>query len=615
MTTESYSDYDFKYHMGIIDGCQYEALRSKTGYEEFISTHPELDDLTYMQWVDLLDFLESNGKEPALGFQPPPNLGALGTGVMSALAGRALNLGPNANIDDIVDAGSNFLRQQIGEKMRNMGGSGGDGINVDSNGGDGGTSQENYSGGSSFNPTGLSLNLKPVDTSFNTGIVPLYRPKFFLDGTNGNAPLMIKVRNVFPEYTEPTSLDLWGGNADIQRYLENKVTSSWINTISTKVRLNSFTSPLVNFKHIMNYYRILTYSLSVLYFFRSIDAHFRMDGNRNDAMISLYKSLNAEDIRQISILAQILDEIPLDPMVNEFTFHFFDNYKQSHLPGSPLVKFSPIPFNGTNDNNFSSFISGQSISCIEMLKSKPFRDFQALLVQAYPDSVKNKTMSYSGVPKFDANWLTCWTNQVFLDTGSGIRPSVADDSTPVLHNLFTDAPDGWIDAANNLYNSTTGHLEGGFGGPKFLAFDVNHPEDKFPITFEAASSYSTAQATHSTDSFIYATDTNNSGQEIQSFFPLEYRERYQILSGNTFKTVLGVSGVKSFQRSGAELAIPRTIRDNVPICNQFADKLYSPSNFGSTSRSSSSSMDDIVLNDSKPASKPRRRRRKMKKSK
>lgn len=612
MTTKDDSNYDFRYHSGLLSSIDSEAVKSKHGYELFVGAHPELEDLTYKQWVDLIDAMRDKGDKPALKFVSPSPLGGLGTAAATALAGKVLNINPGATVDDILAAGKEFLKSEALRQIEGLSfppfGGGGVGIEVDGDGGDGGTTQDGYAGGSNFNPTGLSLNYRPVDTRFVTDIVPLYRPKFFLDGVGSNAPLIIKFRNVFPEYDEATSPSFWGGNTDIQRYLQNKVISNWVNVMSTRVKLNSFSSPLINFKHIMNYYRVISYSLAVLYFYRSIDAHFRLDGNRNDAMIALYKSLSANDIRQVTILAQILDEIPLPPLVNEFMFHFYDNYKQSHLPGSPLLKFSPVVFDNVDDNNFSSINTGQVDFCIKMLQTKPFRDFQQVLVQAFPDLVKTKTLSYSGLPKYDANWLTCWVNQVFTDVGGSMKPTVGDQSTAVTHNLITDAPDGWIDAANNIKNSTTGNMEGGFGGPKIMGFTAS--EQEYPVTSTHFSTYTDLGTQHSTDSYIYATDINKSGQTVQSFFPLEYRERYQILSGNTFKQVLGVSGVKTFQRSGAELAIPRTIRDNVDICNQFADLLYGPM---SLVKSSSSSKMDFKAEVEETEAKPKRRRRKRKK--
>lgn len=607
------NDYDFRYHEDLLAECPFDALMNKHAYDEFVGTFDDVSDLTYEQWYDYLDKMDKehdtdpNTKLDA--FVPPPGFGKLGAGIASGLAGQAFGIGADATIDDFVNKGAEFLREQVRERRRtaDMSGSWTDPAPDQ---GDGGTTEANYAGGSSFNPTGLSLNLKPVDINFSTDIVPLYRPKFFLDGRDSTAPLIMKTKCVYPERSTSSDLNVYGGSPDLQDYLWNKVMADWVNLISRKVRLNTFTSGILTWEYVSNYYASIAYCLSVLYFYLSVEAHFTLEKNRNEGMITLYQTFSVSDLNKIRILRQVLDEVPLDPMVNQHMFHLYDNYKQSHLPGAPLLKYTPIKMVPTlsNENHFNGLESGILDKCLLLLRNKKFRDFQQLYVQAFPTSVETKTYSYSGMPKFDANWLTSFVNSEKMSSTSAvgyrIMPNVASDSETIKMNMHTDAPDGWIDASNSIYDTTMAKYRGGFGATKKVTINS---DDEFYGSVSNTSEYFETINRY-TSSYIYVEDMTNAGSTIRGFFPLEKRERYVVLSGDTWNGHISTSVTSKFQRFGTETALPLTIRDSVPIAMQFADLMYTPWKFGSSSSKVSGMSEPSLETKTEEGSTNRRRR-------
>ena len=604
--------YEQQYLQKLSDGTDLDLLLSAEGFEEFKLICPQLSEINLSEWRKMLQqWDEDKDKEEVtpLGFVSPSRVGNLAASVIGGMSAQGITFDPSATMDKIMNSAADNIRTQIRARVQARVAEMSGGISDVGDGGDGGTSKDNYAGGTPYNAHGLSLNAKPVQSSFRTGIVPLYRPKLYLDGKNNNAPLILKINNVFPEL----SSSAYAGSPAIQNYLDNRIVAGWINVVSTKVRLNTFTSGLMTKEHIFNYYATQHYCLGVLYFYDSVIQHFKMETNRNDAMIALYKSLDVEDLQNLSILRQLLDEIPLDPTVNQFAFHLYGNYKQSMLPGSPLVKFMPMAFNSSTDNNFTTLNSGVVTKCFKLLQNKKFRDFQQVFVQAFPETINTKTYYATGAPDFDADWVTCWVNATYSQataTSSEISvPRVGDDSTEVLQLLHTDAPDGWIDAASSIYNTTTGKFSGGYGGRKTL--NIDNSGDAFPSTASISSGYLNSAGTQDrTSCYIYATDVNNAGNATTSFFPIGLREKYQILSGNTYKLFMANNTVSNFQRFGTEIALPKTIRDNIPIAQQFADYMYSPYKFagGKTLPNTMSTIvgDDIAI--SERPKRPRRRR-------
>lgn len=626
--TNSLQDSILDVYPGFKSDDPYEILKSRCAYNQFVALKDASEEpLTFEEWEAYIGKLESsdqNKPHAALGLTMPVTIPSqiatvatnVGIGALSDTAMKILSDG--ATIDNIVKGGAEFLQAQVNKQQERFQARD-TGIGGIGKGGDGGTTTSDYSGGTNFNPTGMSLNLKPVQSSFKTDIVPLYRPKYFLDGLDNSAYLLLKVANVYPDIRRDNDTHRFDMDDPTYMYLQNKLLASWISVVSRRVKLNSFLSPLLTYEQIANYFASISYCLGVYYSYASIIAHFRLEENRNDAMIALYKSLSVADLNNIGILRQLLNEIPLDPTVNEFMFHLYGNYKQSMLPGSPLVKIIPVKFtNNAADNNFSTLEVGEVNKCIELLSKPKFRQFQQLMVQAFPDLCKTELLGYSGVPEYDPNWLTYWVNAPYITSNSSTisvtQPQVISDITRVKMLLHTDSPDGWIEGASSIFNTTVTRFEGGLGAPKKPVFNATDGLIKSELL---ESSYKLNNVTRYTSAYIFREDTNAAGLKVLSFWPMATRESSMDLSGMTYKAHSTSASITEFQRFGTQVALPRTILDNVPVIQQFIDFMYSPYKYAPSSsvRQITQGSADIAVSESKFTSKGKRSKKRGRSSK
>lgn len=540
---------------------------------------------------------------------PPAQVsGAIGSVLpfLTAAAGMTLD----QTIDAILRSGEESIRSQVNAKRVKFDSRVNDqvGITDIGDGGDGGTSNADYAGGSIYNPTGLSFGIKPVSSNFQTNIVPLYRPKFFGDGASQTAPLILKCLNVWAE--EATGRFM--GQEVINNYIDNAMISAYVNSISTRLRPNSFNSGIAgNRSLITNYFKILSYALAIYYSLASIVTHFRMEENRNEGMIALYSQLTPTDIQQLGILHQTLEGLPIDPRLNEYMFHLYGNYKQDFLPGSPLVKFIPFTFQNASNNLSMSNIIDVVPNALAMLKTQNFRNVQQVFASAYPELVNSKLMGYSGVPGVDKNWNSCWVNAPYYSvssTGSMILPAITSNDQVVDFNLHTDAPDGWIEGSSGMFNPNEDHFVGGLGAPKTLVLAGDLATSVDMVTYFGRTNQGN---TGSTSAFIYTTDVEWNGTVKTTFWPLSAREENQILSGNTYKSHIFSNSINSFQRYGTERAEPRTARDSSVTTMQFIEFMYFPPSMTPSSRVQQPTAGlEMAAEDSAPKKRNRRRRSK-----
>lgn len=575
------------------DDSKWEFLKSHEFFASIQHLLPEDSKrLTYPEWVKLIEQDEKLDSEKLVTFIP--NFPGSGTyvkpagifipkfdGFSSPLGSVAAALGDTASttVDQVVDKATQVVKQQIsraGQEFADF--ISGGGVNV-GGGGDGATTKEGYAGGSNFNPEGLSLGVKPINSSFRTDIVPLGRPKYFNDSLDKDVPLILVLNNVFPELTgeewSTTDLPKFGDSQSIQRFLFYDIFNDWNADITRKVNLNVFTKTLLTRDYILNFQRITSYCLSVYYFYLSIIAHVNLPENRNEGMIKLYEALSAQDLRDLTTLKRLLAKAPIDPRMNEFVFHYFNNYKQSHLPGSSLYKVTPIPFADSTENRMTTLVDGTVTTCIELLGSKKYKEFIQLFVQAYPDC-DSQLLAYTGVHNFDADHLTYVANCPKILHGSSTGnlevevPTVTSDDESITYNCHTDAPDGWIQAASGIWHS--GKIRGGFGGPKGLANVV----DGFASTTSLKTSVVfSGSLVGKTSTYVYW----NGG-----FYPSSYWT--DTSEPCAFSTDINrqTNSVQSVQQFGAQLLLPVSIWDTEQTAQQFADLMFTPPKGSMSSR-------------------------------
>lgn len=543
--------------------------------------------ITYPEWVKLIEedekldgstpvqFVPAFGPIPGTHVKTPGMFVPRFDGFNSPLGAVAAALGDSASatVDDVVDKATKAVQAQIsraGQEFSDFISGQARGLNV-GGGGDGATTKDGYSGGSNFNPEGLSLGIKPINSSFRTDIVPLGRPKYYNDGADGDIPLILVLANAFPELTGETfdssNLPEFGDSQYIQRYLYYEVFNDWNVDISRLVKLNSFTKTLLKRDYVFNFQRIIAYSLSVYYFYMSVIAHVNLPENRNEGMVKLYEALSAQDLRDLTTLKRLLTKAPIDKRVNEFIFHLFNNYKQSHLPGSPLYKLTPIPFTDSTGETLSVLEGGAVATCIDLLGSAKFKDFVQLFVQAYPDC-DSELFSYTGVHNFDADHLTMVVNcpKILHGAVSGNSeakvPSVNADDERITYNCHTDAPDGWSQASSGIYNA--GKIRGGFGGPKGLVHVSNDFASTTPLVTQTTIP---GGIVAKTTAYVYWSG---------NFYPSSYWTDTSDVCGFSYDINRHTNALTNVQHFGAQLLLPVTVFDTVPVAQQFADLMYSP---------------------------------------
>lgn len=621
----------------------YSELATHDVYELFLHEMKDegvdLTDLSFYDWRNFwapmtdsklqtyLDkFYDKDGddyKPKPLGFKPTPGLSgaALGGYAFGQKFFRVGDLAKAANVDAHLKSARANLKMQaeefVKQKIKDSAAQAMKGLGVKTgvtfeDDGDGGTTMSGYSGGSQFNPTGLSLGLRPLDSQFRTNIVPGFRPKYFLDTRNFNNPLIVKYLNVWVD-NRNDEFDPSYSNSVYEKYWSYSITGQWISYVQQNVSLNSYLQAGLTPQNMRNYFRVVSYALAVYYFYASVIAHFNLRENRNDAMIALFQNLSPDDLLRIVELRKTIERLPIPDDLNAFMFHLYGNYKQSHLPGSCLIKFMPVKFANSNDRYVKATLPNVISGIEDMIASDNFRITQNLLAKACPNWCNTDPFAYTGIANYDADFVTAFVNVAKFGndaSGGNEMPTAASDVSPINYCLHTDAPDGWAQGCMNIRNASSNQWEGGLGFWKTLSsIPVN---GIYPNQALYTSVTNTTGQVISSTSFIYTSDTNIAGVAVNGFFPLETRTPYVYLSGDTYKASLPVTGVSTRMRFGSQLAIPQTIQELIPTVYQWMDFFYMPP--GSNQRNASvlqvtqgRQMSADADEDDK--SKPRRRRR------
>jgi len=570
-----------------------------SSYEFFDHVRSSLSDdqIDYAEWQSIVrkerEEHEGTDKEHNLGFVPSvsPWIPRGGTSVPNfdpSLPFRepfyeGLNNFSDlreATADKLVDAASTVVQtglERAGQALKTYMGTKA-GISV-GGGDDGGTTKDDYSGGSNYNKHGLSLNAKPINSTFSTGIVPDYKPLFFNDGDDNDAPLILVYGNVFPELDSDGTGD-FSANPSIQRFLNIDIVSEWAYEMFARMRLNSYTESLPTKEFIFNNLRVQMYGLSVYYFYTYVIAHINVKENRNSGMINLFEALSAEDLQELARLELLLNKTKIDPRINQFVFHLFNSYKQSHLPGSPLYKLIPVEFEDSTNKQLVKLKSGAVAHAIDALGSAKYKKFITGYVQAYPD-VDSPLLMYTGMPNFDADHLTFIRNFPTIGYSSSVTsvsthvPHVDGARDLLVYNCDTDAPDAWTQSSSGVWIGGTDQIgckiSGGFGAPKKLGSqnsDGFYETDLMVTNVVDVNASQTTVVVWNDEVFRPA----SSGRNLADV----YSPSYMIYKGQSYVT--------AFQRSGCQVVTPVSIYDMQRSSEKFASFLFSPPRGAARSR-------------------------------
>jgi hypothetical protein len=526
----------------------------------FLEYIPETQFPTYDEWTKMVDNDEIH--EPTLvGFRPGSPGAAAGLAGFAGRVGvealRASGLKMNTAdeaLNSIREMAEQRVKQRIFETTSRM-------REKFTDTGDGGTSKEGYIGGSRWNPTGLSDTLKPMDTSFNTDIRFQGQTRYWQDGKENSGPLFIKAGT--PGLVSTTA----NSNRDQQLwdFIQGPVVMEWNTVVANKVTWTGRVRDLLTETNISNYINRCLYVCSVYYFWRSVITFTDDPRNRNAGMDALRDQLSPSDYNNLFNLRREMMQSSIPPFIHEFVFYMMGNYRQSHLPTSPIMKIMPFGFASTSNTYFNGQVAldGNGLSPVDIARGhlSQLKSFNNVLSKAIGKWGGIEPFEYMSSPRVDADYTTFWVNGSYTATnsiGSLLYPRIDDDTEEVVYNIHTDAPDGWVSAMSAPYITNTDSFGVGLFKPWELD-SAGTAVDNINCT------YST---TKSTTCLMYRAE-NTAG-----FYPVEAAHNYQELSGNTYNTVATSGTYHKFQRFGTERVILTPINALRQANFQFLELLY-----------------------------------------
>jgi hypothetical protein len=453
---------------------------------------------------------------------------------------------------------------------------------VDTSGDDGGTSEADYIGGTPFNPTGLSLKNKPLDTNFDTDIRFIGADKYFLDGYEKNTPLLMKCGT-------PGIINTAAGDPQVVAYFKDVICNRFRREIAQKVTYNTRIVELFTNDNIAVYLNNTIQALCIYYFVMSISAYTQDPRNKNQAMDNLANGFSPTDVQNIKILERMVKQSVLPPFLHKFCFYMMGNYKQSHMPGSPLLKVMPWVFAPSSKESLTTFGTKQGLGPIMSAVNglKFIAQYADVLGKACPEWVDFEPYQYTSSPRFDANYNTFWCNGAYITTqASSVSgeysmikfPYSADSAGGITWNSDTDAPDGWVQAMQEI--TYVDALEDTVAGPGLFS----------PNVVQLDGSLTSAASTFMIGDDILPLQTtcvvfDNSATD-RGFLDVSKHQRYQALAKNTYSTSWLSTTYHSHQKFGSSLIALQDVETIRPSVFSWLD-LY-VSDFKALSNGSSS---------------------------
>jgi len=561
-------------------------LNSKLGYDVMYNLYmadPGVLERDFPTYEEYIKAIEKATLHETLGFvKPGGSMAAAAIGATKLGADILKDMGSNINAESFLGSAQKIARaraERFARQTANAASGSARRYFSNEDEGDGGTSKANYSGGSKWNPTGLSTNLKPMDTSFDTDIAFTGISKYQLDGRDENAPLIIKYG--CPGLMDPKS----GDNQDERLYelFKEAICAEWRREISKRVVVNSKVEEAFTEEQINNMFNSYLQALAIYYFWQSVIAYTDETRNRNGGMLYLRGTLTAEEYNDLYTLRRLIDSSVIPPFAHKFMHYMMGNYKQSHVPGSPLIKIMPFVFKDATqaftEVGLITLPDGTTVRpvrfAINLLSDDSMRRMQDIMARAFSDWCYGDVMDYTSEPRVDPDYNTFWVNGQYTAThevgGAPVVttvPQTSDFGDVFTYNLHTDAPDGWVQAMQAVFDVGSGANGIGFFKNQGW-FNTGVPASP-GIMGRSTTKYSTMIGSAQTSCVIYC----RTGAILEGFHPIEVAQYYQHLSGNTFNVFSSSSAVKSFQRYGTERIINMDVLNIRQSCYEFANLLY-----------------------------------------
>lgn len=561
-------------------------LRTPGAYDAFVQVWEDLgieSVPTFDQWLQACDetqnsHLETLEETYGVGFTPPANLGATIAAGTAALKTMGISV---PDKESLIAVAGQRLKSEV-QRFANRSGSRvyqtyGD--NTPTGGGDGGTSEANFIGGSPWNPTGLSDKNPVLSANFDTDIRFVGAEKYFLDGDEGNIPLLVKcgIPGVFSHGGQSSSSETSTGDHQLYNYFLSAVYNEFRSEIAKRVIVNTQVESLFTPTNIQAYYNACLQALMVYYFWMSVLAYTNDSRNKNGAMDVLIDGLSVTERDNLLILQRTIEQSVIPPFLHKWCFYIMGNYKQSFMPGAPMLKILPWKFASVGSTATGSVVNAHTFTSLYTTSGsfgmitnatyllREHRGMQDILARAYPEWCSPSLLMYDSTPKFDANFLQFWKNGFYIcggavTTGTGsayvskLLPEVTVETDPITYCADTDAPDGWVQAMQclNHHDSSSGNNTVGPGFFNGTIITVEQTSSTDP-TLEirdvyATSNYVASGAQISSTCLVYDGSTS-----ITGFRDVAWTGTSQKLAQNTYSSTVSAVGVKEFQQFGTSL--------------------------------------------------------------
>uniref|UniRef100_A0A2V0RBV4 Uncharacterized protein n=1 Tax=viral metagenome TaxID=1070528 RepID=A0A2V0RBV4_9ZZZZ len=550
------------------------------------------DFICHIEDLERGDQDEVDLRQKRLGFAVPSKLPSAAAGAAAAakMFGNDLNTA-TAQFREMMDAGQQIratakqAAQAAREAIR-MGKTtlGRGGVNTPTDDGDGGTTTFAYNGGSRYNPTGLSLATEPVDVKFTTGIEVTSFPRYYKDGRDETGPLILKTSTLSLFHNDESSesyLDPF-----IEDFIKGPIIKDLLVQVQSRAQYNVAIKNLVQTEEFKNWLNSLAFAMSVYQFWQNVISYQAVTTNRNKGMEALYDSLDPSDFLKLGILGKNLERMMIPPTLNEFIHAMYAPYKQSHLPGSPLMVYIPwffktvpnLPFLELAGNNSDATVVDIAI---RMIDTDKMNEWNALFSKTNDTWVKPNLRGYTGAPLVDPGRTTLFTNSAYIGStvsnGQSVQhwfPYTASDANEFAFNYHTDAPDGYLEAltiVDDVSKDGKNKYGPGLWGP--LTYLYSGSSTTPNNLLRTWSQYTHQGATCRSTCFIYLGEGSSSVGNA-GFYPIEWSNRTQALSGNTFGCILAGSATRYAQKFGTTPSVNATKTGFRYSTQQFLEWLF-----------------------------------------